>query len=83
METTEIIAALLGKLPDPAETVYAITMRDLVAAIVRKLGKDALKLTPDDLLLARDEVQAAIGHHLDEREYLDIGLESWEIVRNL
>lgn len=82
MDTNEIIAALTGKLPDPSEAVFTITMRDLVAAIVRRIGINALLLTPSDLLLARDEVQAAFGHHLDEREFIDIGLDAWEIIRS-
>ncbi|MBT1073489.1 hypothetical protein [Pelotalea chapellei] len=83
METNEIVSALMGTLPDPSEVVFAITMQDLVAAIVRRIGEGALMLTPNDLLLAREEVQASIGHNLDEREFIDIGLDSWEISKNL
>ena len=32
---------------------------------------------------SEEEVKAAIEHHLDEREYIDIGLDSWELVRGL
>lgn len=81
METNEIVAAVVGKIPDPAEAIYSFTAQDLAAAIVRRLGKDAISLTPDDLLLAREEVQAAIGHYLDERELLEIALDTWDVVR--
>ena len=82
METNEIIAAVIGMIPDPAEPIYSVTMQDVAAAIVRRLGEEAMLLTPGDLLLAHDEVQAAISHYLDEREFIDIGLESWEIIRH-
>ncbi len=81
--TNEIVTTLIAKLPDPTEIIYTITMRDLVSAIVRRIGVDALALTDSDLQLARDEVQAAIGHHLDEREFIDIGLDAWEMVRKV
>jgi len=42
-----------------------------------------LDLTPEDLESARDEVRAAIEMNLDEREYIEMGLDAWEIVRNL
>jgi len=54
-----------------------------MSAIVRRLGVEALTLSPDDLRLAREEVQIAIDHNLDERDFIDIGLDAWEIVRKL
>lgn len=75
METNEIVAAVVGKIPDPAEAIYSFTSQDLAAAIVRRLGTDAMSLTPDDLRLAKEEVQAAIGHYMDEREILEIALD--------
>jgi hypothetical protein len=47
------------------------------------MGEEALELSAKDLELARDEVKAVLEHHLDEREYIDIGLDSWEILRGL
>jgi len=47
------------------------------------MGESALSLSADDLELARDEVKAALEHHLDIREYIDIGLDAWEITRKL
>jgi len=82
MDTNEIVAAVVGKIPDPTEAIFAFTAQDLAAAIVRRLGENAMALTPGDLLLAREEVQAAIGHYMDEREFIDMGLDSWEIVRH-
>jgi hypothetical protein len=46
-------------------------------------GEEALELSAEELELARDEVKAAIEHHLDERDFIEIGLDSWELVRNL
>jgi hypothetical protein len=46
-------------------------------------AKEALELTAEEIEMARDEVKSAIDHHLDERDYIGIGLDAWEIVRNL
>ena len=51
--------------------------------IVHRLGEEALELSAEALELARDEVTITIDHHLDERDLIAIGLDSWEIVRNL
>lgn len=67
----------------PLEIVYAISMQNVIAEIVRRLGEKALTLTAPDLQLAREEVQAAIAHHLDEQEFIGIGLDVWEITRSL
>jgi len=67
----------------PPETILSITTENIITAIVRRIGEEALELSAEDLELARDEVRAAIEHHLDEREYIDIGLDSWDILRNL
>jgi len=47
------------------------------------MGEEALELSAEDLELAGEEVKAAIEHHLDESEYIDIGLDIWEISRSL
>lgn len=83
MAPEEIVTTLCGKLPDPGEVVYVVTMRDLLGAIVRRLREDSLHLTAEELLLARDEVQTVFGHYLDERELFDLALDQWEIVRHL
>ena len=67
----------------PSEPVYTITMDTILNSIVQRLGEEALTLSVEDLHLARDEVKAAIDHNLDERDYIDMGLDAWEIVRNL
>ncbi|MBU0909904.1 MAG: hypothetical protein KKA54_16115 [Proteobacteria bacterium] len=80
MQNKEIVSQLPV---NPSEVIYAITMETLLAAIVHRLGAEALKLTEEDLYLAREEVLAAISHNLDERDYIDMGLDAWEITRNL
>lgn len=80
MQNKEIVSQLPV---NPSEVIYAITMETLLAAIVNRLGDEALKLTEEDLNLAREEVLAAISHNLDERDYIDMGLDAWEITRNL
>ena len=81
MTHQDIIAHLCLKYPP--EPIHSITTENIISAIVRRMGEEALELSAEDLKLARDEVKAVIEHHLDEREYIDIGLDSWEIVRGL
>ena len=68
---------------NPSEIVFSITMQSVLSALDNRLGKEALSLSPEDLELAREEVKATIEHHLDERDYIDMGLDAWEIIRNL
>ena len=65
------------------EIIYSITMQSVLTALEHRLGEEALSLSAEDLELARDEVRTAIEHHLDERDFIEIGLDAWEIVRNL
>ena len=58
-------------------------MDSILLAIANRYGEDALKLTTEDLHMARDEVLIAIDHNLDERDYIEMGLDAWEITRNL
>ena len=67
----------------PPEVILEITTENIISAIVRRMGEEALELSPEDLELAREEVKAAIEHHLDKREYIDIGLDAFFIIRNL
>ena len=81
MTHQDIIAHLCQKYPP--EIIHEITTENIIAAIVRRMGEEALELSAEDLGLARDEVKASIEQYLDEREYIDIGLDAWEIIRNL
>ena len=67
----------------PSEVIYEITMETVISAIIRRLGEKALDLSEEDIELARDEVKAAICHNLDELDFIEMGLDAWEIVRNL
>ena len=67
----------------PSEIVYAISMQDILLAIAKRMGEQSLALNAKDLLLARDEVRVAIAHSLDEREYIQMGLDAWSITKNL
>ena len=75
--------ALLSTIVNPSEIIYAVTMRDILDAIAMRMGEDALALPVGDLELARDEVRDVLEHHQDIREYIDMGLDAWEIVRTL
>ena len=68
---------------NPIEIIYVVTMESVLSAIVKRMGKDALSLTVEEIQLARDGVKVAIEHNLDERDYIDMGLDAWEISRNL
>jgi hypothetical protein len=81
MNTQELVAQL--SLKYPPEVIYEISFETVISMIVHRLGEEALDLSVEDLELAKDEVKAAIDHHLDERVFIEIGLDAWELVRNL
>lgn len=83
MSNEEIISRLTQLTSNPSEVVYAITNRSVLNAIVQRLGDDALSLTAEELQLACEEVKEAICHNFDERDYIDMGLDSWEVIRHL
>ena len=68
---------------NPTEIVYAVTMETVLSAIVKRMGKEALSLTVEEIELARDEIKTAIDHNLDIRDFIDEGLDAWLITRNL
>ena len=70
-------------LTDPSEILFTITMQDVLSAIVHRMGEEALTLSAADLQLACQEVQEAIQHNLDIRPYIEMGLDSWEVIRHL
>lgn len=80
---TQLSMKMVQVVASPTEIVYAITMQQILAEIARRMGERALVLTVADLLQARDEVRIAISHNLDEREYIAMGLDAWEIARNI
>ena len=64
---------------DTAEIVYAVTMETVLSAIVKRMGDEALSLTVEEIELAKEEIKAAIDHNLDIRDYLDGGIDAWEV----
>ena len=69
---------------NPDEVIYSITMLDILRALERRIGtEEASTLSEDDLNLAVEEIKAAIDHNLDIREFLDEGLDAWEITRRI
>jgi len=83
MSNEEIISRLTQLTSNPSEVVFSITYRTILTAIAQRMGIQALALSPEDLQLAMDEVKAALEHNLDYRDYVNEGLDAWEIVRNL
>lgn len=61
--------------------LFAVTSNDVLKALSRRI--DISTLSPEEKESACLEVKEAINHHLDIREYIEIGLDSWEIVRKL
>ena len=83
MQHKEIVNRLSRITANSSEIIYSVTMKDLLTAVVARLGDEALNLSNVDLLLAREQVKEAINHNLDIREYIDMGLDVWEITRKL
>jgi hypothetical protein len=82
MNHAEIVSCL-SNLTDPSTAIFNITIYDVMNAIACRMEEDSLSLSVEDLELAREEVTAAICHHLDIREYIDMGLDAWEVSRKL
>ena len=68
---------------NPSAVIYAVRISDIISAIESRLGEDSSTLSEEDIRLACAEVQAVIDQELDIRDYIDMGLDAWEIVRNL
>ncbi|MBJ6799748.1 hypothetical protein [Geomonas propionica] len=87
MSHEEIVTQLSVRMTDvvanPSEIVFAVTMRDVLSEIAHRMRDQALTLTVADLLAARDEVRTAFAHHLDERDYIQLGLDVWDVTRTL
>ena len=81
MNTQELVAQL--SLKYPSEVIYEITTENVIYEIVRRMGEEALELSPEDLELAKLEVKCAIDHGLDIRDFVSQGVDAWEIVRHL
>ena len=82
MKNHDIVTKL--SLLQPPEVIYEIKFESVLAVIVNRLGDEALELSAEDLEMAGDEVKAAIDHY--ERDIIDIlniGIDSWEIAKNL
>ncbi|MHB8056820.1 MAG: hypothetical protein ACYDHC_02870 [Desulfuromonadaceae bacterium] len=60
MKPAEIVTRL-ASFTDLSEGIYAVNMRDILAAIASRMGEEALTLSAKDLQLAREEVEEAIN----------------------
>jgi hypothetical protein len=83
MSHEEIVNRLSQIASSPTEAIYAITTENVLSALANRMGERALTLTADDLELAIDDVREAIQHNLDHRDYIEMGLDSFEITRTL
>lgn len=64
----------------PVVPLYPITNRDIASALIQRLGRAALQLTNHELMLAMTEIQAVLEHRLDHREYINEGLDAWQVL---
>lgn len=80
MQHQEIVAQIAV---DRNEIVYSITVETVLNSIVNRLGEEALALTTEDLQLVFDEIKAILEDQLDIRDYIDMGLDAWELLREL
>ena len=62
MTHQDIIANLCLKYPP--EVIHEITTEIVITELVRRMGEETLDLSAEDLELAKEEVKAAIEHHL-------------------
>jgi hypothetical protein len=60
-----------------SEVVYAIAGKNILSAIVQRLGKKALTLSVDDIRQAREEDKIAITHNMHEGDSIDMGLSHY------
>lgn len=74
---TRLSLKLVNVAASPSEIVYAMSMQSILSELAKRLGVKALALSPAELFRARDAVRVAIGTHLDEREFITIGLDAW------
>jgi len=65
------------------ESIWELSLSSVYAEIVRRMGREALKLTATELELAAQEVRAVFEDDDREKDLISIAIDSWEIVRNL
>jgi hypothetical protein len=79
---TELSLRLVRIGDNPQEIIHAVSTQDVLVAIVRRMGNNALALKPKDLLQARAMVRAALTlHNPADRQYINDGLNAWETAR--
>ncbi len=76
---TELSMRLVRIAGSPSQVVFAITMQDIIAEIARVYGEKALTINASTLLDIRDEVRMAIDYGLDIRDYIQPGIEVWNV----
>lgn len=80
---TDLSMKLVGIAGSPSQVLFAVTMQDVIAEIARTLGDKALDMSAADLLDIKKEVRASIEYSLDVRDYIQPGIETWAICKNL
>jgi hypothetical protein len=65
------------------ESIWELSLSSVYSEIVRRMGRDALKLTASELELAAQEVRAVFENDDREKDLISIAIDTWEIVRNL
>lgn len=87
MPLEEIVTALSMRLVmiggSPCQVIFAVTMQDVIAEIARTLGDKALTMNAADLMTVQKEVRIAINHDLDLRDYIQPGIEVWQVQKSM
>jgi len=87
MPLEEIVTVLSMRLVmiggSPCQVIFAVTMQDVIAVIARTLGDKALTMNAADLMTVRKEVRIAIDHDLDLRDFVQPGIESWQVQKSM
>ena len=83
MTHQEIITQLL-LIWQSDENIWELPLSNLYSELVSRMGQGALKLTPDELELAVQEVRAVFeDDHDRERDLIAIGIDNWQLARSL
>jgi len=78
MTQDTLIDRLMQRLP--IVPLYPVTNRDIATALIQRMGSAALNLTHNELQLAMTEIQSVLEHRLDHREYINEGLDAWQVL---
>jgi hypothetical protein len=82
--THQEIVTKLNLIWHSEESIWELSLSSVYSEIVSRIGHDALKLTAAELELVAREVRAVFEDDYDrEKDLISIGIDNWQLVRNL